>query len=47
MLHWVFGDWLPQAPRERILIGSSIGAWRMAHGGSMSARPGRCLRPPG
>jgi hypothetical protein len=27
---WVFGDWLPQAPRERILIGSSIGAWRMA-----------------
>jgi len=27
---WLFGDWLPQAPRERILIGSSIGAWRMA-----------------
>lgn len=27
---WVFGDWLPQAPRERSLIGSSIGAWRMA-----------------
>lgn len=27
---WVFGDWLPAAPRERILIGSSIGAWRMA-----------------
>ena len=27
---WLFGDWLPRAPRERILIGSSIGAWRMA-----------------
>lgn len=27
---WVFGDWLPSAPRERILIGASIGAWRMA-----------------
>ncbi|GAB3441467.1 patatin-like phospholipase family protein [Massilia solisilvae] len=27
---WVFGDWLPCAPRERTLIGSSIGAWRMA-----------------
>lgn len=27
---WVFGDWLPSAPRERMLIGSSIGAWRMA-----------------
>ncbi len=27
---WLFGDWLPQAPRERTLIGSSIGAWRMA-----------------
>jgi len=27
---WVFGDWFPAAPRERILIGSSIGAWRMA-----------------
>jgi hypothetical protein len=27
---WVFGDWFPQAPRERTLIGSSIGAWRMA-----------------
>lgn len=27
---WVFGDWLPGAPRERLLIGSSIGAWRMA-----------------
>ncbi|WP_229425411.1 patatin-like phospholipase family protein [Massilia sp. Se16.2.3] len=26
----MFGDWLPGAPRERILIGSSIGAWRMA-----------------
>ncbi|MGZ8302341.1 MAG: patatin-like phospholipase family protein [Telluria sp.] len=27
---WLFGSWLPQAPRERTLIGSSIGAWRMA-----------------
>ena len=27
---WLFGDWFPRAPRERILIGSSIGAWRMA-----------------
>jgi hypothetical protein len=27
---YVFGEWLPQSPRERTLIGSSIGAWRMA-----------------
>jgi hypothetical protein len=27
---WLFGDWLPAAPRQRTLIGSSIGAWRMA-----------------
>src|SRR6476660_9350448 len=27
---WLFGQWLPSAPRERALIGSSIGAWRMA-----------------
>jgi hypothetical protein len=27
---YLFGDWLPRAPRERTLIGSSIGAWRMA-----------------
>lgn len=27
---WLFGTWFPTAPRERILIGSSIGAWRMA-----------------
>lgn len=27
---WLFGHWLPQAPRERTLIGASIGAWRMA-----------------
>jgi predicted acylesterase/phospholipase RssA len=27
---WLFGSWLAQAPRERMLIGSSIGAWRMA-----------------
>ncbi len=27
---WVFGTWLPAAPRARSLIGASIGAWRMA-----------------
>lgn len=27
---WLFGEWLPSAPRERTLIGASIGAWRMA-----------------
>jgi hypothetical protein len=27
---WLFGAWLPAAPRERTLIGASIGAWRMA-----------------
>jgi len=27
---WLFGEWFARAPRERILIGSSIGAWRMA-----------------
>src|ERR1051325_5358947 len=27
---YVFGEWLPSSPRERTLIGSSIGAWRMA-----------------
>lgn len=27
---YLFGSWLAAAPRERALIGSSIGAWRMA-----------------
>ncbi|WGG51707.1 patatin-like phospholipase family protein [Rugamonas sp. DEMB1] len=27
---WLFGDWLKQAPRQRRLVGASIGAWRMA-----------------
>ncbi|MGN6703279.1 MAG: patatin-like phospholipase family protein, partial [Burkholderiaceae bacterium] len=27
---WLFGEWLPSAPRPRLLIGASIGAWRMA-----------------
>ncbi len=27
---FLFGHWLPQAPRERSVIGASIGAWRMA-----------------
>ena len=27
---WLFGEWLPSAPRHRQLIGASIGAWRMA-----------------
>ncbi|WP_435608831.1 patatin-like phospholipase family protein [Pseudomonas knackmussii] len=26
----LFGDWLPGAPRERSLIGASIGSWRFA-----------------
>ncbi|TWI53108.1 hypothetical protein IQ22_02951 [Pseudomonas duriflava] len=26
----LFGDWLPRVPRERSLIGASIGAWRFA-----------------
>jgi hypothetical protein len=28
----LFGNWLPKAPRQRHLIGASIGAWRMAAG---------------
>lgn len=27
---WLFGEWLPSAPRQRTLIGASIGSWRMA-----------------
>jgi hypothetical protein len=27
---FIFGEWLPRAPRERWLMGASIGAWRMA-----------------
>ncbi|WP_423679581.1 patatin-like phospholipase family protein [Undibacterium sp. WLHG33] len=27
---WLFGEWLAAAPRQRTLIGASIGAWRMA-----------------
>ena len=27
---WLFGDWLAASPRQRTLIGASIGAWRMA-----------------
>lgn len=26
---WLFGSWLAGAPRERALVGASIGAWRM------------------
>ncbi len=26
----LFGEWLPRAPRERTLIGASIGSWRFA-----------------
>ncbi|MFC4860726.1 patatin-like phospholipase family protein [Pseudomonas sp. MAHUQ-62] len=26
----LFGDWLPRSPRERALIGASIGSWRFA-----------------
>ena len=27
---WMFGEWLASAPRPRLLVGASIGAWRMA-----------------
>lgn len=27
---WLFGEWFPSAPRQRKLIGASIGSWRMA-----------------
>lgn len=27
---WLFGEWLPAAPRPRSLVGASIGSWRMA-----------------
>ncbi|HJV51380.1 MAG TPA: patatin-like phospholipase family protein [Noviherbaspirillum sp.] len=27
---WLFGQWLPSAPRKRTLVGASVGAWRMA-----------------
>jgi hypothetical protein len=27
---WLFGEWLAAAPRPRLLVGASIGAWRMA-----------------
>ncbi len=27
---WLFGEWLVSAPRQRSLIGASIGSWRMA-----------------
>lgn len=27
---YLFGEWLPSAPRRRTLIGASIGAWRLA-----------------
>ena len=26
----LFGEWLPAAPRERSLIGASVGSWRFA-----------------
>src|SRR3990167_4874438 len=32
----LFGDWLLRAPRERALIGASIGSWRFAKGVSMA-----------
>jgi hypothetical protein len=34
---WLSGSWLAQAPRQRTLVGASIGAWRMA---------AACLRDP-
>ncbi|MCX7219422.1 MAG: patatin-like phospholipase family protein, partial [Burkholderiales bacterium] len=27
---YLFGEWLPSAPRQRSLLGASIGSWRMA-----------------
>jgi len=30
MDQWMFGEWLKNAPRQRRLVGASIGAWRMA-----------------
>jgi len=30
---WLFGNWLPSAPRARTLIGASAGSWRLAAGG--------------
>lgn len=26
----IFGEWLPQAPQERALVGASVGSWRFA-----------------
>jgi len=34
----LFGEWLPRAPRERALIGASIGSWRFAS----ACLPTRC-----
>ena len=36
----LFGDWLPRAPRERTLIGASIGSWRFASACLPDARAG-------
>jgi hypothetical protein len=38
----LFGDWLPQAPRVRHLVGASIGAWRFAS--AMRKNPTDALR---
>lgn len=38
---FLFGHWLPGAPRQRSLLGASIGAWRMA--AAASADPVRAL----
>lgn len=40
--YYLFGDWLPQAPRQRSLLGASIGAWRMA--AASQANPEQALR---
>jgi hypothetical protein len=40
----LFGEWLPAAPRERSLIGASVGSWRFASACLPDAAEGiRCL----
>lgn len=40
----IFGDWLPRAPQERVLIGSSIGSWRFAAIASSNDPKGQLAR---
>jgi hypothetical protein len=36
---WLFGDWLKDAPRRRLLAGASIGAWRLAAAAQIDPLP--------